>query len=34
MCDEPPGFYRKRLPEDYDRALCLLPRDALDFVLS
>ena len=32
--DEPPGFYRKRLPEDYDRARCLLPRDTLDFVLA
>ncbi len=32
--DTPPGGYRKRKPEDYDRALCLLPRDALDFVLA
>jgi len=23
--DTPPGGYRKRMPEDYDRALCLLP---------
>ncbi len=30
----PPGGYRKRLPGDYDRALCLLPRDAVDFVLA
>jgi hypothetical protein len=30
----PPGGYRKRRPEDYDRALCLLPRDAIDFVLA
>jgi type I restriction enzyme R subunit len=30
----PPGGYRKRLPEDYDRALCLLPRDVVDFVLA
>ena len=22
--DKPPGGYRKRRPEDYDRALCLL----------
>ncbi|HXG28580.1 MAG TPA: RNA-binding domain-containing protein [Nevskiales bacterium] len=29
-----PGGYRKREPEDYDRALCLLPRDVLDFVLA
>ena len=27
------GGYRKRRPEDYDRALCLLPRDVVDFVL-
>ncbi len=32
--DTPPGGYRKRRPEDYDRALCLLPRDAVDFVLA
>jgi type I restriction enzyme R subunit len=29
-----PGGYRRRLPEDYDRALCLLPRDVVDFVLA
>jgi type I restriction enzyme, R subunit len=28
------GGYRKRAPEDYDRALCLLPRDVTDFVLA
>ncbi|MDA1094099.1 MAG: type I restriction endonuclease [Acidobacteria bacterium] len=32
--DTPPGGYRKRKPEDYDRTLCLLPRDAVDFVLA
>jgi type I restriction enzyme R subunit len=32
--DTPPGGYHKRLPEDYDRALCLLPRDVVDFVLA
>ena len=32
--DTPPGGYRKRRPEDYDRALCLLPRDVVDFVLA
>lgn len=32
--DTPPGGYRKRGPEDYDRALCLLPRDVVDFVLA
>ena len=30
----PPGGYRRRRPEDYDRSLCLLPRDVLDFVLA
>ncbi|MGH8479532.1 MAG: type I restriction endonuclease [Gammaproteobacteria bacterium] len=29
-----PGGYRKHKPEDYDRALCLLPRDVVDFVLA
>jgi type I restriction enzyme R subunit len=28
------NFYRRRRPEDYDRALCLLPRDVTDFVLA
>lgn len=32
--DTPPGGYRRRNPEDYDRALCLLPRDVVDFVLA
>ena len=32
--DSPPGGYRKRSPEDYDRALCLLTRDTVDFVLA
>ena len=30
----PPGSYRKRRPEEYDRTLCLLPRDVLDFLLA
>jgi len=30
----PAGGYHRRRPEDYDRALCLLPRDVLDFVLA
>ncbi len=30
----PPGGYRKRRAEDYDRALCLLPGDVTDFVLA
>jgi len=32
--ETPPGGYRKRSPEDYDRALCLLPRDVVDFILA
>src|SRR5436309_14906910 len=32
--DTPPGGYRKRGSEDYDRMLCLLPRDVVDFVLG
>ena len=32
--DMPPGGYRKRQNEDYDRALCLIPREVLDFVLA
>jgi type I restriction enzyme, R subunit len=32
--DTPPGGYRRRTAEDYDRALCLLSRDVLDFVLA
>ncbi|MDQ6770232.1 MAG: putative DNA binding domain-containing protein [Gemmatimonadota bacterium] len=30
----PPGGYRRREPDDYDRTLCLLLRDAVDFVLA
>ena len=32
--DMPSGGYLKRLPDDYDRALCLLPQDVIDFVLA
>jgi len=33
--DEPvPGGYRKRRPEDYDRGLCLIPKDVIDFLLA
>jgi len=32
--DAPPGGYRKRHSEEYDRALCLVPRDVLDFLLA
>jgi type I restriction enzyme, R subunit len=32
--ERPPGGYRKRRLEDYDRTLCLLPRDVVDFVLA
>jgi hypothetical protein len=28
----PAGGFRKRPPEEYDAALCLLPRDVIDFV--
>jgi type I restriction enzyme R subunit len=29
-----PGGYLKRLREDYDRSLCLIPRDVIDFILA
>jgi len=29
-----PGGYAPRRPEDYDRALCLIPRDVVDFILA
>jgi type I restriction enzyme R subunit len=29
-----PGGYLKRSPDDYDRYLCLIPRDVIDFVLA
>ena len=32
--DAGPGGYLKRRDEDYDRVLCLIPRDVLDFVLA
>ncbi len=32
--DVPPGGYHKREPDDYDRTLCLLTRDVVDFVLA
>ena len=33
--DEPaPGGYHRRRPEDYDRALCLIPADVVDFLLA
>ncbi len=32
--ETPPGGYHRRRPEEYDRALCLLPRDVVDFVLA
>ena len=28
------GGYRKRRPEDYDRGLCLIPADVVDFLLA
>jgi type I restriction enzyme R subunit len=30
----PPGGYHRRRPEEYDRALCLIPRDVVDFILA
>ncbi len=32
--ENPPGGYHRRKPQDYDRALFLLPRDVVDFVLA
>jgi type I restriction enzyme, R subunit len=32
--DMPPGGYRRRRPQDFDRDLCLLPDDVVDFVLA
>ena len=33
--DEPlPGGYLRRRPEDYDRGLCLIPADVVDFLLA
>lgn len=29
-----PGGYRKRSPEEYDRQLCLIPRDVFDFIYA
>ena len=29
-----PGGYLKRLPQDYDRDLCLIPTDVVDFLLA
>ena len=29
-----PGGYHRRSPQDYDRGLCLLPGDVLDFLLA
>ena len=30
--DALPGRYYRRRPEEYDRALCLIPRDVIDFI--
>ncbi len=32
--DGVPGGYRKRSPQEYDRTLCLIPKDTFDFVLA
>lgn len=29
-----PGGYRLRTPEEYDRRLCVIPRDAIDFIMA
>jgi type I restriction enzyme R subunit len=32
--ESPSGGYRKRSPEEYDRRICLLSRDIVDFILA
>ena len=32
--DPAPGGYHRRRPEDYDRGLCLIPTDVVDFLLA
>ena len=32
--ETPPGGYYRRRPEDYDRALCVIPRDVIDYILA
>ncbi len=32
--ESPPGGYHKRRPDEYDRGLCLIPRDVIDFVYA
>ena len=32
--EPPPGGYLRRRPEDYDRGLCLIPTDVVDFLLA
>ena len=29
-----PGSFRKRLPTDYDKSLCLIPQDLFDFLTA
>ena len=29
-----PGGFRKRAPEEYDRELCLVPQDVIDFITA
>jgi hypothetical protein len=29
-----PGGYRRREPTDYDKELCLIPKDVLDFIYA
>jgi type I restriction enzyme R subunit len=33
-CSASSGGYQKRAPEHYDRGLCLIPSDVIDFVLA
>ena len=32
--DPAPGGYHRRQPDHYDRALCLIPADVVDFLLA
>jgi type I restriction enzyme, R subunit len=32
--ESPPGGYHKRRPDEYDRSLCLIPHDVIDFLCA
>jgi type I restriction enzyme R subunit len=32
--ESPPGGYHERRPDEYDRSLCLIPRDVIDFLCA